>query len=185
MEPAVSGAIETARLRLRSPVPGDAAAISRLMTAGISRWLANWPVPFSEEMAHQLIAEVTGLNDAQRGSFRVIERRGVAGAIGWLGMAVRQNAPQLADLGYWLGADHHRQGYIGEALPPFVADAADRLKLSTIEAGVQPENAASLAMLKRLGMTYLETRPFFSRARRREETTQFYGLDIRARSPSR
>ena len=43
--------IETPRLRLRPPRPEDAPAGAALMTPGVSRWLARWPVPFTPEMA--------------------------------------------------------------------------------------------------------------------------------------
>jgi hypothetical protein len=40
---AADGAIDTPRLRLRPVHDGDAEATARLMTPGVSRWLASWP----------------------------------------------------------------------------------------------------------------------------------------------
>lgn len=170
--------IETPRLLLRAPVPADAAVIARLMTADVSRWLANWPHPFSEAMARERIAEADAATREGQGLFRLITRRDGT-VMGWLGIVLTGETQRCGSLGYWLGTAYHRQGYIGEALPFFVSAARDALRLERLEAGVQPDNAASVAALQRIGMTFVAERMHLVPARRREERTAFYAVSLR------
>jgi [ribosomal protein S5]-alanine N-acetyltransferase len=54
-------------------------------------------------------------------------------------------------LGYYLGGDYARAGYMSEGLSMVLDRAFTDLKLHRIEANVQPGNAASLALIGRLG----------------------------------
>lgn len=56
-----------------------------------------------------------------------------------------------AYLGYQIGAPYARQGLMREALTLAVTDAFRRLKLHRLEANIQPDNAASIGLVKRLG----------------------------------
>ena len=173
-------AIETPRLLLRVAQPGDEAAIAALMTPEVSRWVASWPHPFSAAMALERIVQAGAAMQEGSGFHRLLADRADGRVMGWLGIALTREAPRTGSLGYWLGTAFHGQGYIGEALPPFILAAKDRLRLERLEAGVQPANAASLAVLKRIGMTFAEERMHFVPARSREERTAFYALSFPA-----
>jgi ribosomal-protein-alanine N-acetyltransferase len=54
-------------------------------------------------------------------------------------------------LGYYIGSDYSRSGYMSEGLSMVLDRAFTDLKLHRIEANVQPANAASLALIARLG----------------------------------
>ena len=56
-----------------------------------------------------------------------------------------------AYLGYFLGKPYARQGYMTEALGQAVRQAFTRIRLHRVEANIQPNNAASIALVKRLG----------------------------------
>ena len=56
-----------------------------------------------------------------------------------------------AEIGYALGRDHWRQGYMHEALQALLAYAFETLDLHRIEADVDPRNSASIKTLERLG----------------------------------
>jgi ribosomal-protein-alanine N-acetyltransferase len=58
---------------------------------------------------------------------------------------------QSAYLGYWIGAPHARQGYMGEALALFLERSFGELELHRVEANVLPDNTASLALVRRAG----------------------------------
>ena len=60
---------------------------------------------------------------------------------------------QSAYVGYQIGAEFAGQGYMTEALQLVLRHAFVNLKLHRLEANVQPENAASLALVKRAGFT--------------------------------
>jgi [ribosomal protein S5]-alanine N-acetyltransferase len=58
---------------------------------------------------------------------------------------------QNAYLGYYVGAAYAGQGYMTEALRLVLKYSFTGLKLHRLEANIQPENLASLALVKRAG----------------------------------
>jgi [ribosomal protein S5]-alanine N-acetyltransferase len=56
-----------------------------------------------------------------------------------------------AYLGYYIGKPHTRQGYMTEALGLALRVIFGRMRLHRVEANIQPGNAASIALVKRLG----------------------------------
>ena len=56
-----------------------------------------------------------------------------------------------AYLGYYVGAQYARQGYMTEAIHLILKYAFIHLKLHRLEANVQPDNVASVALIKRAG----------------------------------
>lgn len=58
---------------------------------------------------------------------------------------------QSAFLGYWIGAAYARRGYMTRALRLALDHAFGPLGLHRVEANVRPENAASIALVERLG----------------------------------
>lgn len=75
----------------------------------------------------QAIAGVINLNEIVRGGF------------------------QSAYLGYYIGAPYAARGYMTEALKLVIRYAFDELGLHRLEANIQPQNAASIALVKRCG----------------------------------
>lgn len=67
---------------------------------------------------------------------------------------IRRGPAQVATLGYWIGSDHARQGYMREAILAVVHHAFATLDLSRIEAACLPENAASRGLLERCAFKY-------------------------------
>jgi len=62
-----------------------------------------------------------------------------------------RGAFQSGYLGYWVGGPYARQGYMTEAVGLVLRQAFGRLGLHRVEANVQPHNAASTALVRRLG----------------------------------
>lgn len=60
---------------------------------------------------------------------------------------------QSAYLGYQIGEEFSGQGYMTEAIRLMLRHAFTILKLHRVEANIQPENAASIALVKRAGFT--------------------------------
>lgn len=58
---------------------------------------------------------------------------------------------QNAYLGYYAFEPHARRGYMSEGMDLALRHAFASLKLHRVEANVQPENAASIALVKRAG----------------------------------
>jgi ribosomal-protein-alanine N-acetyltransferase len=58
---------------------------------------------------------------------------------------------QNAYLGYYLGERYARRGYMTEALRLMLRYAFSELKLHRVEANIQPDNLASIALVRRAG----------------------------------
>ncbi len=56
-----------------------------------------------------------------------------------------------ASLGYYIGSDYAKRGYMSEALALVLDYAFTTLQLHRLEANIQPHNEASLALVQRLG----------------------------------
>ena len=67
---------------------------------------------------------------------------------------IRRGPSQAGTIGYWIGAEHSRQGYMQEALTALVHYAFEVLDLSRLEAACLPENAASRGLLEKSGYKY-------------------------------
>ena len=168
--------IETARLRLRLVDERDAPAAARLMTPAISRWLASWPSPLDEAGA---AARLRRMHDAAAKGEALcfaIERRESAELIGLVMIVRCKHDARRGDLGYWLGEAFHHQGYMSEAAAAAVAAAFARLNLVAVEAGAQPDNVGSLAVMRHLGMRPIDERPVWAEARGREERCVYYAV---------
>jgi ribosomal-protein-alanine N-acetyltransferase len=169
--------IETARLRLRPVRQTDAALLPSLITPVISRWTANWIYPFTAAMANERVAATLADNAASTGFNRVLTDKEDGRVIGWFRATLVSETPRTASIGYWLIDAVHSRGYLTEALPVFVQAAIAALKLERLESGAQPENAASIAALTRLGLRFIGQRQHYVPARDREELTNFYAMD--------
>lgn len=166
--------VETARLTLRCVRPGDAAPTSAMMTPAVSRWVASWPVPLTTRMAAARIAVARQAAAAGRALPFAVERRSDGALLGWAGVEHDAADGSRGALGYWLGEAHHGHGYMREAAPAIVAAAFARLGLAVIEAGAQPGNTASFAVLRACGMVPVGERAVFAPARGRAESCLFH-----------
>ena len=64
-------------------------------------------------------------------------------------------------IGYWVGVDHARQGYMSEALMATVQYAFEVIDLSRVESACLPENAASRGLLENCGYKYEGVAPSY------------------------
>ncbi|MCV6594845.1 MAG: GNAT family N-acetyltransferase [Silicimonas sp.] len=67
---------------------------------------------------------------------------------------IRRGPAQAGTIGYWIGEDYARQGYMREALTAVVHHSFEVLGLSRLESACLPENKASRALLERCGYKY-------------------------------
>lgn len=67
---------------------------------------------------------------------------------------IQTGVSQACTIGYWMGEDFTRQGYMSEALDATVRYAFNELDLSRIQAGCLPDNAPSRALLEKSGFKY-------------------------------
>ena len=140
--------IEGKRIFLRRPEKGDEVEYLalNLRSTAFHRGLASPP-----KRPEQFAAFLERCsNDASACFF--ICRRTDAAIVGYISLSqIFRGGFQSAYLGYHIGADFARQGYMTEAIALMLRYAFADLRLHRIEANIQPGNVASLALVKRAG----------------------------------
>ena len=172
----LTAAIEilTPNLRLRPIRLDDAGAMADLITPAISRWTASLPASLSAEEAADRIRPIVMAMDAGDDVTLAIERIETPGFIGWIGLRRLKERRRRANLGYWIGEAFHGRGYTREAARAFLSASWSLLDVDVIEAGAQPTNIASLAILRGLGMKPVGERMHFAPIRGREELCLYF-----------
>ena len=169
--------LTTSRLTLRPLSSTDAEATARLMTPGIARWTGSWigaetPERVGERIEHYLSAERAGL-----GFNRAAVITATGALIGWIGVRRSDTEPRRGAIGYWIGEAYFGHGYTREAARAILDAAWSELNLDVIEGGAQLANAASIAVLKGLGMRYVGEREEFATARGSSDLCAFYEIE--------
>jgi ribosomal-protein-alanine N-acetyltransferase len=140
--------IKGKRVFLRPPVKSDCAeflAVNRRSTA-FNRGLASPPTtPQQFDVFMKRKAPPDGLC--------LLICRAIDGAImGSIALSqIVHGGFQSAYVGYQIGEEFSAQGYMTEALQLVLRYAFVNLKLHRLEANIQPENVASLALVRRAG----------------------------------
>ncbi len=166
-----TASFETERLFVRACTPTDASALTSLMTPEISKWVAAWPTPLTEEQAEEVLCSV--VEAANSGSvFGAVVIEAASGTvIGWCKLDLDGAE---AELGYWIGEDFHRQGFAFELSQGATEFAFEQLGVDLVRAGAQIENQASLALIKKLGMSREGVQRVWAPARQRFEDCEFW-----------
>lgn len=99
----------------------------------------------------------------------VVEGRSEGAVIGWVHVLCTRENPRRATMGYWTGEAHQGRGYMREAAAALASAAFGSMDIDAIEAGAQPGNAGSFAVMRALGMRPAGERMVFAPARGREE----------------
>jgi len=164
------------RVRLRWLTAADVGALHEIFSnADVMRYWSH--KPFADEgEARELLAAIERRFAEQTlfqwGIARLDDER-IVGTCTLYSVDARN---LRAELGYALGRAHWGQGLMGEALGLLLAFAFGPLGLRRLEADVDPDNAASIRALERLGFQregYLRERWFVGGE---TQDTVFYGL---------
>ncbi|MFT3975101.1 MAG: GNAT family protein [Amaricoccus sp.] len=152
-------AIQTDRLSLRLPEIGDHAAWSLLRRNGeafLRPWEPTWSTDhFSRRSFRNRVYWAWRAREEGKALALFLIRRGDRQLIGAITLDnIRRGPSQSAQVGYWVGPAHARQGYMREALAALVSHAFGELDLGRIEAACLPENAASRGLLEASGFAY-------------------------------
>ncbi len=67
---------------------------------------------------------------------------------------IRRGPSQVGTIGYWVGQQYARQGFMSEAIIAMVAHAFADLDLSRVESACLPDNLASRGVLEKAGFKY-------------------------------
>lgn len=151
--------IETPRLYLRLPVIGDFDQWEALRRTGadfLRPWEPAWAADHLTRRAFQnRVYWARKAYDSDEGLPAFIFRRTDHVLLGAVTLDnIRRGPSQAGTLGYWIGQEHARQGYMSEAIEALVGFAFTRMDLSRIEAATLPENKPSRGVLEKSGFKY-------------------------------
>lgn len=151
--------ILTERLELRLPKMSDYDQWSQTRREGASFLLPWEPVRDRDYSGRRAFRNRVYWSSKSTADGRALPlfliRRSDATFLGAVTLSnIRRGPAQMASLGYWIGPDHARQGYMREAVTGLVEFAFDDMDLSRIEAACLPENKPSRGLLERCGFKY-------------------------------
>ncbi|WGM37799.1 GNAT family N-acetyltransferase [Caulobacter sp. NIBR1757] len=143
--------IETRRLTLRAPAPGDETRLAALMADyDIAKMTSRVPHPYALSDALSFIEAVQAKDPATDHEF-LLEHED-DGVIGGLGLFTPPGLP--LEVGYWVGRDWWGRGFASEALQGALAWAKHAWKKRFVVAGHFSDNPASGAVLCKAGFLY-------------------------------
>lgn len=131
--------LRTERLVLqRLTEPDIPALVAGLNELSVSRWLTIVPYPYGPEDARDFLTYLDGR--APFDGFGIHAPEGLVGVVG------------IDDtLGYWLARAHHAKGYMSEAARALVGHYFAETGVEQLGSGYFEGNAASAAVLRKLG----------------------------------
>ena len=152
--------LESDRLILRPPRPGDIAAmVVWLGDYNVSKNLARVPHPYDEQDAESFIAGIG--RDPQVRTFSVLRK---ADGLFMGGIGLHPDGDSF-EFGYWLGVPFWGFGFATEAAHRLVSHAFVDLGHDRLQAGWFADNPASGHVLAKLGGRHCGSRLRESRAR--------------------
>jgi 8-oxo-dGTP diphosphatase len=145
--------LTTERLSLRPLQPADAESLHRLINDWeISRTLAEVPFPYPRALADDWISSTA--RELQAGTAYHLAITGQEGAqevlVGGVGLRIDSQAKR-GRLGYWVGRRFWGHGVATEAGARLARWALANLDLEGLDATVDAANAASIAVLRKIG----------------------------------
>jgi aminoglycoside 6'-N-acetyltransferase len=150
--PAVFSPISTRRLTVRAPTLDDAADLAeRRSDPGTAAYQA-WAIPYSLAKAEELIADQTSREMLTPGHWTqlIVVRNSDGRIVGDLATQLSQNA-RTAEVGYTFHSWARGQGFATEAAAALCDHLVRVVGVHRLEAHTHPDNAASIAVLMRLG----------------------------------
>lgn len=151
--------IDTERMILRPPVHGDFRNWSWQRESSaefLTPWEPAWAADHltRKSFTNRVYWAQRSITNGSAVPLFLIDRQseGLVGAITLDN--IRRGPAQSATLGYWVGQNHARQGFMREAIEAVVHYAFAHMDLSRIEAACLPENTPSRGVLEKSGFKY-------------------------------
>ena len=168
--------LATERLRLRAPRPQDAAAVLDIIgDPEVTRYI-NLPTFTSLTEAHAALERLQQrftARDAIRWAIELVEHNEMVGTVGLLRFDFEH---RHAELGYDIARRWWGRGLTPEAAGAVIRYGFSVLGLHRIEAGVLPENDASVRVLQKLGFVEEGTRRDYLHAKGRFHSFRWFSL---------
>lgn len=149
--------MQTARLRLREMHAADAPyLLEQLNQPSFIRNIGDRNVRTLEDAGRYLEDRVMASYRRHGFGMYVVELQGSGEPVGMAGL-VKRDGLQDVDIGYALLERHWGKGYALEAASAVLAHALQVLKLPRVVAITEPDNEPSQALLRKLGLRYVQT----------------------------
>ncbi len=146
--------IKTNRLVLRDLQQPDIAVLPSLIDdLEISRYLAVVPYPYSAKDAEWFVEHcIVEARKQPRENYELgITLQSTGELVGVVGLTKVSNWDKKATLGYWLGKEFWRNGYMYEAVQGLLAYAFTDLDLQRIDVAAAIQNDASNGLIRKIG----------------------------------
>ncbi|MTT31412.1 GNAT family N-acetyltransferase [Terrilactibacillus sp. BCM23-1] len=146
--------LRTKRLLLRKMKPSDSGSLFKIWSDPEVTKYMNIDKFTEETQAKEMISLLDKLskkNKAIRYSIIELKSNKIVGSCGY---NILDFENTNTEIGYEIDKDYWGKGYAPEAITCLINYAFNELKLSRIEAKVEPENTNSIKVLKKLNFTY-------------------------------
>lgn len=144
--------LETERLILKEITIAHAEALYAMRSHPEIMKYIDRPIPKSVEDVHTLIHRMQLMKEKGDGiSWGIFLKEAPEEKIGNIGFFRIIAEHYRAEIGYMLALEHHRRGYMLEAMKKVIDYGFSAMRLHSIEANINPENNASRQLLKKAG----------------------------------
>lgn len=166
--------LDTARLRLRTLTLDDAAIYLQVLNTPLFiRWIGDRQIRTEAQAREALAVGPLSMQSMRGFSLYLVERKSDGAAIGMCGLIKRDTLDDV-DLGYAYLPEYAGQGYASEAAAGVLLHAKS-LGLTRVVAITSPGNAASDAVLRRVGMRFEK----MVKLTPEDTGTQLFAVDLR------
>lgn len=146
--------IETARLVLRLPEPGDAGRIAELAgDHAVASMTARIPHPYHLADAESYIRSSAENRRKGRALVLAVTRRGDGALIGCTGLNIGEKVS--AEISYWTGRPHWGHGFATEAARALIDHAFETTRIEAVTGACRVMNDASRRVLEKCGLHYV------------------------------
>ena len=143
--------LETPRLILRQPAPGDAADLFEMRSDPQVMQFIPRPLARTLDDIHDFIGLVNEFAEKSERINWAIESKADHKVVGMVGFVNLKPDHSRAELGYSLTRAWHRRGIMSEAVQAVIRYGFDVLQLHSIEAIIDEQNIPSGALLEAAG----------------------------------
>jgi RimJ/RimL family protein N-acetyltransferase len=148
--------LETERLQLRTVSPDDAPFYLELVNEpSWIRFIGDRGIRTLDAARAAILDGPVAMYERLGYSLYLVQRRSDGAPLGMCGLIKRDVLPET-DIGYAISPRYWGQGYAYEAAAAVVAHARGPLGLAALMAITSPDNAASIQLLGKLGMQFVE-----------------------------
>lgn len=141
----------TERLLLRRITKEDAPAYFALRTDHRAMTFSTRETPANVQVILELIKTIDGWIDTNEKIAWSIEEKATGKFVGTLSFHKTDRKHHRAEIGYQMAYEHWNRGFMSEAMKAAIVYAFNEMKLHTIEARVNENNAVSIHLLEKNG----------------------------------